>query len=502
MSYEVIARKWRPQSFDTVVGQDHVVRTLRNAIDSGRIAQAYLFAGPRGTGKTTLARLFARALNCKDGPTVHPCGQCPACKAIMDGTSFDVTEIDGASNNKVEDVQTRIIDLIHNVPIEGKFRIFYIDEVHMLSTAAFNALLKTLEEPPPYVKFLFATTEPEKVLGTVLSRCQRFDLRKISLTDISGQLKRICEAEGVNAAEDALLAIARGADGGMRDAESALDQLIAFKGNTIGEEDVLGVFGLVSRSLIESLADSVLSGNIAEVIRCLDRLDQSGKDLRRLTSELIDHFRNLLVCIELKGDTSSLDITESQSETLRRQSSGISPDAVLTIVEELIRLEGTLRLALSQRTLLETALIRCARASRLVDLEKILARITSLEKQLADNAPAPAAAPVPATPVPAAPAPARTEAPVPAAPAVAPARAEAPAPAPIRPATPPPASAPAAQTVRPWGHAAAPAPAPATQPAAPAPAQKDWNADPSEIINRPEIQNALNILGGRVTDIH
>lgn len=495
MSYEVIARKWRPQSFDTVVGQDHVVRTLRNAIDSGRIAQAYLFAGPRGTGKTTLARLFARALNCKDGPTVHPCGQCPACKAIMDGTSFDVTEIDGASNNKVEDVQTRIIDLIHNVPIEGKFRIFYIDEVHMLSTAAFNALLKTLEEPPPYVKFLFATTEPEKVLGTVLSRCQRFDLRKISLTDISGQLKRICEAEGVNAAEDALLAIARGADGGMRDAESALDQLIAFKGNTIGEEDVLGVFGLVSRSLIESLADSVLSGNIAEVIRCLDRLDQSGKDLRRLTSELIDHFRNLLVCIELKGDTSSLDITESQSETLRRQSSGISPDAVLTIVEELIRLEGTLRLALSQRTLLETALIRCARASRLVDLEKILARITSLEKQLADDAPAPAApAPVPAAP-----------APVPAAPAASP------APVPVRPATPPPA--PAAQTVRPWGHAAAPAPAPATQPAAPvptpaaqpaapAPVQKDWNADPSEIINRPEIQNALNILGGRVTDIH
>lgn len=485
MSYEVIARKWRPQSFDTVVGQDHVVRTLRNAIDSGRIAQAYLFAGPRGTGKTTLARLFARALNCKDGPTVHPCGQCPACKAIMDGTSFDVTEIDGASNNKVEDVQTRIIDLIHNVPIEGKFRIFYIDEVHMLSTAAFNALLKTLEEPPPYVKFLFATTEPEKVLGTVLSRCQRFDLRKISLTDISGQLKRICEAEGVNAAEDALLAIARGADGGMRDAESALDQLIAFKGNTIGEEDVLGVFGLVSRSLIESLADSVLSGNIAEVIRCLDRLDQSGKDLRRLTSELIDHFRNLLVYIELKGDTSSLDITESQSETLRRQSSGISPDAVLTIVEELIRLEGTLRLALSQRTLLETALIRCARASRLVDLEKILARITSLEKQLADDAPAPAAAPVPAAP-----------APVPAAPAAAP------APAPVRPATPPPASAPAAQTVRPWGHTAAPVSTPAAQPAAPAPTQKDWNADPSEIINRPEIQNALNILGGRVTDIH
>ena len=320
MSYEVIARKWRPQTFEDVVGQDHVVRTLRNAIEGKRIAQAYLFCGPRGTGKTTLARIFAKALNCEKGPTAHPCGKCDACKAIMDGRSFNVLEIDGASSNKVEDVQEKILSSVNQLPVatEGGYRIYYVDEVHMLSTAAFNALLKTLEEPPDYVKFIFATTEPDKVLGTIQSRCQRFDLRKISQADIVGQLEKICKAEGVDAAPDALLAIARGADGGMRDAESALDQIIAFTGRKISEEDVLGVFGLVSRSLIEDLADAVLSGDIARVLGRLDELDKAGNDLRRLVAELVDHFRNLLVCIELKGDASSLDHRVRRARGRRR----------------------------------------------------------------------------------------------------------------------------------------------------------------------------------------
>ena len=489
MSYEVIARKWRPQAFEEVVGQDHVVRTLRSAIEKGRIAQAYLFAGPRGTGKTTLARIFAKALNCKDGPTPHPCGKCPACRAIASGSSFDVIEIDGASNNKVEDIHESILSQVQNAPVEGKFRIFYIDEVHMLSAAAFNALLKTLEEPPEFVKFVFATTEPDKVLGTVLSRCQRFDLRKISQGDLCGQLRKICDAEGVEIAEDALLAIARGADGGMRDAESALDQIIAFTGRKIEEEDVLGVFGLVSRALIEDLAEAVLRGDVARVLARLDELDRAGKDLRRLVAELIDHFRNLLVCVELGGETKGLDLTEPQRATLRAQSGLADASAVLAIVEELIRLDGTLRLALSQRTLVETSLIRCARASKLVDLGKILAKIAALERA---GGAAPAPAPVPVAPPPPAPAPATAPAPK------------------------------SAETVKPWGKPAAPAPAappagtyvirqklepetppqPASSPLAAPPAPEERSVDVRAVMESAEVTAATDVFpGARVSDI-
>ncbi len=524
MSYEVIARKWRPQAFEEVVGQDHVVRTLRSAIEKGRIAQAYLFAGPRGTGKTTLARIFAKALNCKDGPTPHPCGKCPACRAIASGSSFDVIEIDGASNNKVEDIHESILSQVQNAPVEGKFRIFYIDEVHMLSAAAFNALLKTLEEPPEFVKFVFATTEPDKVLGTVLSRCQRFDLRKISQGDICGQLRKVCDAEGVEIAEDALLAIARGADGGMRDAESALDQIIAFTGRKIEEEDVLGVFGLVSRALIENLAEAVLRGDVAGVLARLDELDRSGKDLRRLVAELIDHFRNLLVCVELGGETKGLDLTEPQRATLRAQSGLADASAVLAIVEELIRLDGTLRLALSQRTLVETSLIRCARASKLVDLGKILAKIAALERA---GGPAPA------------PAPSRTEH-SPGLASLGSPLSEGAGPNAARPAQaasagaqgdPPPsergvarsaggstpsAAAPApaprsAETVKPWGKPVAPAPAPAapepppqpaSSPLAAPPAPEERVVDARAVMESPEVTAATDVFpGARVSDI-
>ena len=469
MSYEVIARKWRPQAFEEVVGQDHVVRTLRSAIEKGRIAQAYLFAGPRGTGKTTLARIFAKALNCKDGPTTHPCGKCPACQAIATGSSFDVIEIDGASNNKVEDIHESILSQVQNAPVEGKFRVFYIDEVHMLSAAAFNALLKTLEEPPEFVKFVFATTEPDKVLGTVLSRCQRFDLRKISQGDLCGQLRKICDAEGVQIAEDALLAIARGADGGMRDAESALDQIIAFTGKKIEEEDVLGVFGLVSRAPIEDLAEAVLRGDVARVLARLDELDRAGKDLRRLVAELIDHFRNLLVCVELGGETKGLDLTEPQRATLRAQAKLADASAVLAIVEELIRLDGTLRLALSQRT---------------------LAKIAALEKAGGAVAPAPAAAP----------------APVPAAVAPAPA-----------PAAPPPPAARPVEPVKPWGKPNASAETAASASAAPDVQPSSFGArtspvseppaeyrviDARAVMESPQMAAATEVFpGARVTDI-
>ena len=378
MGYEVLARKWRPQVFEDVVGQGHVARTLHNAIESGRIAHAYLFVGPRGTGKTSTARIFAKALNCEKGPTALPCGVCGICKEIAAGTSLDVMEIDGASNNGVDQVR-ELRDTVKFAPTHGRFKIYIIDEVHMLSVAAFNALLKTLEEPPAHVKFIFATTEPDKVLATIISRCQRFDLRRIAVGEIVARLRMISEAEGVKASEDALIAVARGADGGMRDALSALDQLISFKGDEICEEDVLGVFGLVSRAMLDALCTAVLAGDVAKVIALVVELDASGKDLRRLVVELLQHFRDLLVLMHVGDGETGLDVTEAQLASLKQQAGLTDVARVLRISETLVDLEGRLRMALSRRTLLETALIRCSRAATTVTLDEVLRKLKALQ---------------------------------------------------------------------------------------------------------------------------
>src|SRR5450755_4130842 len=261
MSYQVIARKYRPQRFDDVVGQEHVTQTLSNAIAQKRIAHTYLFCGPRGTGKTTIARIFAKCLNCTGGPKIDFDEQDSRVQEITEGRALDVLEIDGASNNGVEQVR-ELRETCKYAPANAQFKIYIIDEVHMLSTAAFNALLKTLEEPPAHVKFMFATTDPEKVLPTILSRCQRFDLRRIPTALITKHLKHIAGLEKVTIDDAALEAIARGADGGMRDAESTLDQLISFCGNKIEEPDVLSMFGLTSRSRIVELSKAILAGEI------------------------------------------------------------------------------------------------------------------------------------------------------------------------------------------------------------------------------------------------
>jgi len=380
MAYEVLARKWRPQQFADVVGQGHVTQTLQNAIKANRIAHAYLFVGPRGTGKTSLARLFAKALNCKNGPTITPCDVCDSCREIVAGTSMDVLEIDGASNNGVEQVRD-LRDNVKFAPVHGAYKIYIIDEVHMLSTAAFNALLKTLEEPPPHVKFFFATTEAHKVLPTIVSRCQRFDLRRIRTELIVERLNLIVKAENITLDSDAALAIARGAEGGLRDAESALDQLIAFRGEAITEADVLAVFGLVSRQTLETLGLAVLKGDVSEIVRIIGELDASGKDMQRLVLELLDQFRSLLIYICAPTSAASLDIVESQLESFKKQAGLATPDRLMRIAEILSQTEDRMRYSLSRRTLVETSLIRCA-LSTLVSVDELLKRVESLRQAL------------------------------------------------------------------------------------------------------------------------
>ena len=411
--------KYRPMTFNDVVGQEHVVRTLRNAIESGRIANAYLFIGPRGIGKTTTSRILAKALNCTNPKGVEPCGECENCRQIAAGRSIDVTELDAASHNKVEDVKP-IMDAVQFKPVASRFKIFIVDECHMLTGAAWNALLKTLEEPPPYVKFIFATTEGDKLLATIISRCQRFDLRRIQTHQIVSRLRYICEQEKINADEDALLAIARGAEGGMRDALSSLDQLIAFTGDRITEEDALGVFGLVSRKALEDLAGAILKGDAATILRSVETFDSAGKNMRRLAGELMQHFRNLLVYQTLGAAENGLEATPDQIKTLSEQAKLCPPERIFRVADQLAEMEDKLRYVLSVRTLIEMTLIRASRIATVASIEELMRAVRALKGPV--SVPVSAPSPVPAAAPPASP-PVRPAAPT-AAPVATPAPAE------------------------------------------------------------------------------
>jgi DNA polymerase III subunit gamma/tau len=376
VSYQVFARKYRPQTFDDLVGQAHVTRTLKNAVEQNRLAHAYLFVGPRGIGKTSTARILAKALNCVKGPTITPCGVCDSCKEIAGGNSLDVLEIDGASNNGVEQVR-ELRDNVRYAPTKGKFKIYIIDEVHMLTSAAFNALLKTLEEPPPHVKFIFATTEPQKVLPTILSRCQRFDLHRIPAKLIADHLQFIAGKEKITLEPAAAHAIARGAEGGLRDAESMLDQLVAFCGDTIAEPDVLNVFGFTSEQTVTDFTDRILRGATAEAISLLHEQSEIGKDMMKLTSDLILYLRDLLV-YKVKPEALAEDTSPELQKSLETQAAMIEMDRLLELIDQFAAAEARMKWAPNKKLHLEVAVIKAIQTLSQVTLNEVIENLAAL----------------------------------------------------------------------------------------------------------------------------
>jgi DNA polymerase-3 subunit gamma/tau len=396
MSYQVFARKYRPRTFDDVLGQDHVVTTLRNAIEGDRLAHAYLFVGPRGTGKTSTARILAKALNCSNGPRLDFDPEEEICLEIAEGRALDVLEIDGASNNGVEQVR-ELRETVNYAPASGRFKIYYIDEVHMLSTPAFNALLKTLEEPPPHVKFIFATTEPNKILPTIISRCQRFDLRPIPSEIIASHLQHIATEENVTLEDSAARTIAKGAEGGMRDAQSMLDQLVAFCGETVTDRNVQDVFGFTSSETIAALTSSIFRKNTAESISLVQAEADKGKDLTQLLSELAGFLRALLIG-RLSPDSAGAGVPVDFWEQLGDHGKHVSNDRLLTVLDRLADADARMRRASNKQLHFEIALIR---ATQSLDEVRISDVVMALEKGAnADRPPLPPEEPAATTPAP------------------------------------------------------------------------------------------------------
>src|SRR5712691_3468316 len=374
MSYQVIARKWRPQRFDDVVGQQAVTRTLKNALASGRLAHAFVFAGPRGVGKTTTARILARALNCVKGPTPDPCGECDACVEIAQGRDIDVMEIDAASHTGIDNIREVVIAGLSIAPVRNRYKVFIIDEVHQLSSASFNALLKSIEEPPPHVVFMMATTELEKIPETVLSRSQVYEFRTIGTQAIAAQLRRIVDAEGIVVGDESLQLIARDAEGSMRDAQSKLDQVIAFTGKTITGEDVATVLGLVGRDLLLDVVEAVANDNAAAAFELAGRAVEMGYDLRAVCRELSRVVRDLLVLTIDPARISDPEIAgETERDRLKTLAGRFSREDLLRAFDLLTRAEAEIRGAAQPRYHLEMALLRWMHLRKLVPIEELIA---------------------------------------------------------------------------------------------------------------------------------
>ena len=386
MEYLVLARKFRPQAFDDVAGQEPVVRTLVNAIGQGRIGHAFLFSGPRGVGKTSVARILAKSLNCEQGPTATPCNKCSNCKEITDGNSMDVREIDGASNRGIDEIR-ELRENVKFAPAVSKYKIYIIDEVHMLTREAFNALLKTLEEPPGHVIFIFATTENHKVPATILSRCQCYDFRRISLSEIAANLGRLAAAEGITVSPTALSWIAEAGDGSMRDAQSIFDQVISYAGLTVSDEDVEDILGLADRKYLYRLSEAIMARNAGVCLMILEEAYLAGIDMKHFYSMLLKHFRNLLLVKIAADGISSFDIAPEQAEKLKSQTQNVSRETLQRYLDILLNEADSLRRSQEVRMKIETVLVRMAYLESVLPVGEILATLESLEQRLQNGLP-------------------------------------------------------------------------------------------------------------------
>ena len=382
MSYTALYRKWRPTSFEEVRGQDHIVKTLKNQINSGRIGHAYLFCGTRGTGKTSIAKIFARAVNCEHPVDGSPCGECSMCRQIAEGASLNVVEIDAASNNGVENIRD-IREQVQYPPTDGRYRVYIIDEVHMLSIGAFNALLKTLEEPPSYVIFILATTEVHKIPITILSRCQRYDFKRISIDTIAGRLAELTQAEQIDVDDRALRYVARAADGSMRDALSLLDQCVAFHfGEKLTYDNVLEVLGAVDNRVFSKLFQAVLASDTKACIREIEEMIIQGRDLSQLVNDFVWYMRNLLIAKTTDEPGDMLNMSDETLTILKEEATGVDTKTLMRYIRIFSELSGQLRYASQKRILVEIAFIKLTTPSMEQNLDSILQRITLLEQKM------------------------------------------------------------------------------------------------------------------------
>ncbi len=380
MSYEVLARKWRPQVFEDVIGQEHITQTLVNAIKTDRLAHAYLFSGARGVGKTSVARILAKAINCDEGEPGVPCNRCHSCVEITNGSSVDVQEIDGASNRGIDEIR-ELRENIKYMPSASRFRVYIIDEVHMLTLPAFNALLKTLEEPPAHVKFVFATTEPHKVPVTILSRCQRFDFKRIPLGKILKQLEKITTEEGIEISKSGLTLIAREAEGSMRDAESLLDQVVSFTGSKVEDKHISDILGIIDRELIFEASLAILEGSAEKCMEIVDRIYTYGYDIKEFYRVLMDQFRNLLVSL-VAPENDLIDLTDRDKEEIDRQARMAGLEKLQQALNLLIVREPDLKLTSHPRLVLEIIMVKLCRLGDVLSFDELLKKIDTLEKKV------------------------------------------------------------------------------------------------------------------------